>query len=75
MIKVLNREFGIIHTIQGQLISGNIDIDATSNIRRTGNISLKIKKNFLFLFIFGVENTKKGKIKESLQWVLWNTMG
>lgn len=45
MIKVLNREFGIIHTIQGRLISGNIDIDATSNIRRTGNISLKIKKS------------------------------
>lgn len=45
MIKVLNREFGVIHTIRGQLISGSISIDATSNIRRTGNLSMRIGKS------------------------------
>lgn len=44
MIKVLNREFGVIHTLQGQLISGTITIDATSNMRYTGNISIKINR-------------------------------
>lgn len=47
MVKVLNREFRVISTIQGQVVSGSISIDGTniSGIRYTGNISMRIKRS------------------------------
>lgn len=40
MLKITNRALQDIATIHGQLISGNISIDSTSNTRRSGSVSL-----------------------------------
>lgn len=41
-IEVLNFYFQTINSIEGRLIDGNISIDATSDIRRTCNVSLVV---------------------------------
>lgn len=71
MLRVVNRSMKNICSIRGQLISGNISIDESSNIRRTADISLRIGKesmdnlihlstdNFVRLYI-GIEDNKTG---------------
>lgn len=41
-IEVLNRDFQVINTIQGQFISGNINIDNSSDLRRTCSVKFHI---------------------------------
>lgn len=46
MVKVLNREFNVVNTIQGQVMSGGISIDGTniSGVRYTGNLSMRVRR-------------------------------
>ena len=41
-VEVLNKDMTVINTIEGDVISGNITIDAESDIRRTCNLTLHI---------------------------------
>lgn len=41
-IELLNQQFQTIDLVEGKCIGGNINIDANSDIRRTGNISLVV---------------------------------
>lgn len=79
MIKVLNRELNVIHTIQGQLISGSITIDATANIRRTGNISMRIKRaDIIKLADFSMDNYIRiysGTMDNNTNQVSWYLQG
>lgn len=71
MLRVVNRSMKNVCSIRGQLISGNISIDESSNIRRSANVSLRINKesmdnlthfsmgNFVRLYI-GIEDNKTG---------------
>lgn len=43
MLRITNREFRNISTIQGEFISGNISIDANSNIRHTGSLTMNVR--------------------------------
>ena len=42
-IELLNYQFQTVDTIEGKCINGSINIDANSDIRRTGNITLTVK--------------------------------
>lgn len=71
MLRVVNRSMKNICSIRGQLISGNISIDESSNVRRSAAVSLRIGKesmenlihlstdNFVRLYI-GIEDNKTG---------------
>lgn len=71
ILRIVNRSMKNICSIQGRLISGNINIDESSNVRRSANISLRIMKesmnylihlstdNFVRLYI-GIEDNKTG---------------
>ncbi len=45
MLKITNRALQDVCTIHGQFISGNISIDATSDNRRSGNISMIVARS------------------------------
>lgn len=71
MLRVVNRSLKNVCSIRGQLISGNINIDESSNVRRSADVSLRIGKesmdnlihlstdNFVRLYI-GIEDNKTG---------------
>lgn len=47
MLKVVNREMQSVITIQGRYTSGTLNIDDTSNIKRTGSLNMYVDKDFL----------------------------
>lgn len=71
MLRIVNRSMKNVCSIRGQLISGNISIDESSNVRRSADVSLRIGKesmdslihfstdNFVRLYI-GIEDNKTG---------------
>lgn len=71
MLRVVNRSMKNVCSIRGQLISGNVSIDESSNVRRSADVSLRIGKesmdnlihlstdNFVRLYI-GIEDNKTG---------------
>lgn len=78
MLRIVNRSMKNVCSIRGQLISGNISIDESSNVRRSADVSLRIGKesmdnlihlstdNFVRLYI-GIEDNKTGNATWYLQ--------
>ena len=42
VLRIVNREKRNVCSIRGEYISGGVDIDESSNIRRTGNVTMKV---------------------------------
>jgi len=80
-INLLNFNFQVVDSIEGNAISGNININADTDIRRTCEISIAVKKH-----TFKIESGGKlwldkyiqiyyGIIKNSTQEIIWTNMG
>lgn len=80
-VEILNRNFKIIHHIEGNLLDDTFSIDSDSDLRRTYNCSLVVtdssfildKKSWVWLDTFirpyvGIEHLRSGEI-------VWNLMG
>lgn len=71
LLRIVNRSMKNVCSIRGQLISGNVSIDESSDIRRTADVSLRIGKesmdrlvhlstdNFVRLYI-GIKDNRTG---------------
>lgn len=45
VLRIVNREKRNVCSIRGEYISGGVDVDETSNIRRTGNVTMKVRES------------------------------
>lgn len=45
VLRIVNREKRNVCSIRGEYISGGVDIDESSNIRRTGNVTMKVRES------------------------------
>ena len=45
VLRIVNREKRNVCLIRGEYISGGVDVDETSNIRRTGNVTMKVRES------------------------------
>ena len=45
VLRIVNREKRNVCLIRGEYISGGVDIDESSNIRRTGNVTMKVRES------------------------------
>lgn len=80
-VNLLNFNFQVVDSIEGNLISGNIAINANSDIRRTCNITM-VMKNHTFKIEAGGQiwldkyiQIYYGIIKNSTQEVIWTNLG
>ena len=82
-IDLLNYQFQTVNSLEGVCISGNISIDANSDLRRSGNVSLVIQKTdfqvepggqiwldkYLKVWV-GIENTSVSSIKNKVKFIV-----
>ena len=80
-INLLNFNFQVVDSLEGNLISGNVVINANSDIRRTCNITM-VMKNHTFKIEAGGQiwfdkyiQIYYGIIKNSTQEVIWTNLG
>ena len=45
VLRIVNREKRNVCSIRGEYISGGVDIDESSNIRRTANVTMKVRES------------------------------
>ena len=48
VLRIVNREKRNVCLIRGEYISGGVDVDETSNIRRTGNVTMKVRESDIY---------------------------
>ena len=56
MVDVLNFNFQTVNSLEGYVIDGSISVDATSDIRRTCNLTMVAKDVNISDFYWGVSN-------------------
>ena len=80
-IDLLNFDFQVVGSIEGNLTTGGVTINANSDIRRTCNVSLVVKKNTFKIEAGGQIWLDKyiqiyyGIINNSTGEIIWTNMG